>query len=65
MTDDLHKHINLARHLVEKGKADELEMLVLDLRWTIRQLVVNCQRLEHKNGKKKNGEILEDHRRVR
>ena len=39
--DDSYIHRNLARHLVESGKVDELEMLVLDFRWAMRQLRVN------------------------
>ena len=30
--DDLYIHANLARHLAESGKVDELEMLLLDYR---------------------------------
>ena len=41
VADDSCMHINLARHLVESGETDELEILVLDCRWAMRQLRVN------------------------
>ena len=41
VADDSYIHANLTRHLVESGKADELEMLMFDYRWTTRQLTMN------------------------
>ena len=41
MVEDLYIHRNLSRHLVESGKANELEILLLDYRWTMKQLRVN------------------------
>lgn len=40
-TDDLYIHANLARHLGKSGKVEELETLLVDYRWTMRQVEVN------------------------
>ena len=39
--DDSYIHLNLARHLNESGRAIELERLLLDYRWTMKQLEIN------------------------
>ena len=45
--DDSYIHTNLTRHLAESGEVDELERLMLDYRWTMRQLSLNrCLGLE-------------------
>ena len=41
MIQDPYIHSNLARHLVDSGKGHESEILLLDYRWTSKQLGVN------------------------
>ena len=41
LIQDSYVHTNLARHLVDSGRGHELEMLLLDYRWTMKQLRVN------------------------
>jgi hypothetical protein len=41
IVDDGYIHANLARHLLSCGGAAELTSLLLDYRWTSRQLDVN------------------------
>ena len=41
VTEDGYIHQNVARHLTESKKARELQDLLLDFRWTVRQLEIN------------------------